>query len=165
MNTDAGEEGDLLNMKTEHKEITGKGHNFEYIVSACLCGEKTRYDGKVFVSDKIKRLVDEGKAITVCPEVLGGLKVPRLPCEIKNSRVINIASDDKTEHFVDGAFKTLEIAKKYGIKKAILKEYSPSCGSKYIYDGTFTKTLIPGQGITTRLLQLNDIEVISDEEF
>jgi uncharacterized protein YbbK (DUF523 family) len=160
-----GEEVDLSSIENEHIEITGEGNNFEYIVSACLCGEKTRYDGKVLVTDKIKRLVDEGKAIMVCPEVLGGLKVPRLPCEIKSGRVINIASDDKTEHFIKGAFKTLETAKNYGIKKAILKEKSPSCGSKYIYDGTFTKALIKGRGITTRLLQLNDIEVISEEEF
>ncbi|MDD4437079.1 MAG: 2-thiouracil desulfurase family protein [Tissierellia bacterium] len=160
-----GEEVDLSSIKNEHIEITGEGNNFEYIVSACLCGEKTRYDGKVLVTDKIKRLVDEGKAIMVCPEVLGGLKVPRLPCEIKSGRVINIASDDKTEHFIEGAFKTLETAKNYGIKKAILKEKSPSCGSKYIYDGTFTKALIKGRGITTGLLQLNDIEVISEEEF
>jgi len=160
-----GEEVDLLNIKNNHIGIVGKGHNFEYIVSACLCGENTRYDGKVFVSNKIKKLVDEGKAIMVCPEVLGGLKVPRLPCEIKNGRVVTITSDDKTEYFVDGAIKTYEIAKKYGIKKAILKEKSPSCGCKYVYDGTFTKTLIHGQGITTRLLQLKDIEVISDEEF
>lgn len=147
------------------KEIADRVYDFEYIVSACLCGEKTRYDGKVLVSDKIKKLVDEGKAIKVCPEVLAGLSVPRLPCEIKNGRVVNIASDDKTDYFVDGALKTLETAQKYGIKKAILKEKSPSCGCKFIYDGTFTKTLIQGQGITTRLLRLNNIEVISDEDF
>lgn len=159
-----GEEVDLLDIEYGDIEVVDRGHNFEYIVSACLCGEKTRYDGKVFVNDKLKGLVDKGKAILVCPEIAGGLKVPRLPCEIKNGRVVNFSADDKTEHFVDGAFKTLEIAKKYGIKKAILKEKSPSCGSKYIYDGTFTKSLIHGQGITTRLLQMNDIEVISDQE-
>ncbi|MDI9496556.1 MAG: DUF523 domain-containing protein, partial [Bacillota bacterium] len=79
--------------------------------------------------------------------------------------VVNTALEDKTENFVDGAHKTLELAKKYGIKKAILKEKSPSCGTKYIYDGTFTKTLVPGQGITARLLQENGIDVISDEDF
>lgn len=147
------------------KEMTERVYDYEYIVSACLCGEKVRYDGKAFVSDKIKKLVDEGKAIMVCPEVSGGLSIPRLPCEIKNGRVINISSDDKTDYFVDGAINILETAQKYGIKKAILKEKSPSCGSKFIYDGTFTKTLIPGEGITTRLLRLNNIEVISDEDF
>jgi len=101
----------------------------------------------------------------VCPEVDAGLKTPRLPCEIKNGRVINISSDDKTDYFVNGAMKTLKTAQKYGIKKAILKEKSPSCGSSCIYDGTFNKKLIPGEGITTRLLRLNGIEVISDEEY
>lgn len=147
------------------KNIVERGLNYEYVVSACLCGEKTRYDGKGFVSEKIKKLVDEGRAIMVCPEVLGGLSVPRLPCEIRCGRVINIASDDKTDFFVDGAIKTLEIAQKHSIKKAILKEKSPSCGSKFIYDGTFSKKLIPGEGIATRLLRLNNIDVISDEDF
>ncbi|WMJ78104.1 MULTISPECIES: DUF523 domain-containing protein [unclassified Sedimentibacter] len=140
-------------------------HSFEYVVSACLCGEKSRYDGKIIVSEKIKKLVDEGKAIMVCPETSGGLSVPRLPCEIKNERVINTSSEDMTDFFIQGAHKVLETAKKYGIKKAILKEKSPSCGSRCIYDGTFSKTLIPGEGMTTKLLRSNGIEVISDEEF
>lgn len=159
------EEINLFDNENDNLEIIEIGHNFKYIVSACLCGEKTRYDGKVFVSEKIKKLVDEGKAIMICPEVMGGLKVPRLPCEIKNGRVINITSDDKTSNYVDGAIKTLETAQKYNITKAILKEKSPSCGSNFIYDGEFTKKLIHGEGITTRLLRLNNIEVISDEEF
>ncbi len=146
-------------------DMCDKEHYYEYIVSACLCGEKTRYDGKISISEKVKNLVDEGKAIMVCPEVDGGLSVPRLPCEIKGGRVLNVESEDMTDYFVDGAIKTLETAQKYGIKKAILKEKSPSCGSRLIYDGTFSKTLIPGEGITARLLRLNDIEVISDEEF
>lgn len=101
----------------------------------------------------------------ICPEVDGGLKVPRLPCEIKDGKVINTESDDMTEYFIAGAVKTLETAQNYGIKKAILKEKSPSCGSTYIYDGTFSKTLIKGEGITARLLRSNDIEVISSEDF
>lgn len=140
-------------------------NNYEYLVSACLCGEKCRYDGKVFISDTIKELVDNGKAIMICPEVLGGMSVPRLPCEIKNNKVININNEDKTDNFMDGAIKVLELAKTYGIKKAILKEKSPSCGSKYIYDGNFNRNLIPGVGLTTKLLRENGIQVISDESF
>ena len=140
-------------------------NNYEYIVSACLCGEKCRYDGKVFILDTIKELVDNGKAIMVCPEVLGGMSVPRLPCEIKNNKVLNINNEDKTDDFMDGAIKVLELAKKYEIKKAILKEKSPSCGSKYIYDGNFNRNLIPGEGLTTKLLRENGIQVISDESF
>lgn len=140
-------------------------NNYEYIVSACLCGEKCRYDGKVFILETIKELVDNGKAIMVCPEVLGGMSVPRLPCEIKNDKVLNINNEDKTDDFMDGAIKVLELAKKYEIKKAILKEKSPSCGSKYIYDGNFNRNLIPGEGLTTKLLRENGIQVISDESF
>ncbi|WP_326911171.1 2-thiouracil desulfurase family protein [Sedimentibacter sp. MB31-C6] len=158
-----GEVLDLMN--NQNITITDKGHDFEYIVSSCLCGVKCRYDGKEITSEKIKKLVDEGKAIMVCPEVLGGMPVPRLPCEIKNNRVYTITSDDKTSYYISGAKKALEIAKKYGIKKAILKEKSPSCGSNHIYDGTFSRTLISGEGLTTKLLRQNGIEVISDEEY
>ena len=139
--------------------------NYEYIVSACLCGEKVRYDGKEKTVKKIKQLIDEGKAIMVCPEVEGGLPVPRHPCEIQNDKVINTLGEDKTSEFKKGAEITLQLCKKYNIKKAILKEKSPSCGSKCIYDGTFSRTPIPGQGITAKLLRENGIEVISDEEF
>lgn len=138
---------------------------YEYIVSACLCGEKCRYDGKSSLSEKIKKQCDEGIALMVCPELEGGLAVPRHPCEIKNGRVINTQNEDKTENFVAGAKKTLDLAKKYNIKKAILKEKSPSCGSKFIYDGSFSRTLIKGKGITASLLYENGIEIISDEEF
>ena len=158
-----GDEINLLNEENQNIEIQDTGHSYKYIVSSCLCGEKTRYDGKIIINEKIKKLVDDNKALMVCPELLGGMSVPRLPCEIKNGRVINITSDDKTNYYVEGTIKTLDIANKFGIKKAILKEKSPSCGSSYIYDGSFTKKLIPGEGITTRLLRLNNIEVISDE--
>lgn len=137
---------------------------YEYIVSACLCGEKARYDGKANTNEKIKQLVEEGKALPVCPEIEGGLPVPRHPCEIKNNKVINNTGEDKTVNFVKGAEKTLQLCKKYKIKKAILKEKSPSCGTSLIYDGTFTRTLIPGHGITAKLLRENGIQVISDEE-
>ncbi len=146
-------------------DISNNNTKYEYIVSACLCGEITRYDGKVIISDKIKKLVDEGKAIMVCPEVDGSLNVPRLSCEIRNNKVINTSSEDNTDAFINGAIKTLETAQSYGIKKAILKEKSPSCGSSFIYDGSFTKTLIPGEGLTTKLLREHGIEVVSDEDF
>lgn len=139
--------------------------NYEYIVSACLCGEKVRYDGKANTIEKVRQLIDEGKAIMICPEVDGGMTVPRHPCEIQNNKVINRLGEDKTSDFEKGAEKALRLCKKYNIKKAVLKEKSPSCGSNCIYDGTFTGTLIPGQGITAKLLRENGIEVISDEEF
>lgn len=138
---------------------------YEYIVSACLCGEKVRYDKKANSNEKIKQLVREGKALPVCPEIEGGLPVPRQPCEIRNNTVINNIGRDKTVNFIKGAEKTLELCKTHKIKKAILKEKSPSCGSKHIYDGTFTKTLISGQGITAKLLSENGIQVFSEEDF
>lgn len=140
-------------------------NNYEYIVSACLCGENCRYDGKSTLSEKVKQLVDEGKAIMVCPEVEGGLPIPRHPCEIRDNKIINNQNEDKTTEFIKGAENVLKIAKQRNIKKAILKEKSPSCGSSFIYDGTFSRKLINGQGITTRLLRDNGIKVISDEEF
>ncbi|MBP1926365.1 uncharacterized protein YbbK (DUF523 family) [Sedimentibacter acidaminivorans] len=139
--------------------------SYEYIISACLCGEKCRYDGKEFTLEQAKELIDNGKALIICPEVLGGMSVPRPPCEIVGDKVINIDKEDKTDNFKVGAIKVLEIANKYGIKKAILKEKSPSCGSKFIYDGSFNKKLIPGEGITTSLLRKNGIHVISDEDY
>jgi len=161
-----GNDIDLMYDETQFNiVISGKGHNFEYIVSSCLCGEKCRYDGKVFVSEKVNALINSGRAIMVCAEILGGMTVPRLPCEINNNRVYNITSDDKTEYYINGARKVLDIAKKYGINKAVLKEKSPSCGSNFIYDGTFSRTLIHGEGIATKLLRENGVEVISDEEF
>nr|WP_300094249.1 DUF523 domain-containing protein [Sedimentibacter sp.] len=140
-------------------------NNYEYIVSACLCGENCRYDGRSTLSEKVRKLVDEGKAIMVCPEVEGGLPIPRHPCEIRDNKIVNTQNEDKTEEFISGAEKVLKIAEKHNIKKAILKEKSPSCGSSFIYDGTFSRKLIKGQGITTRLLRENGIEVKSDEEF
>lgn len=140
-------------------------NNIEYIVSACLCGEKCRYNGKSTLSENVKKLVDDGRAIMACPEVEGGLSVPRHPCEIRGSRIINDHGEDKTENFIKGARKILELAEKHNIKKAILKEKSPSCGSRFVYDGTFSKKLVEGQGITSKLLRENGIEVISDEDF
>ena len=138
---------------------------YEYIVSACLCGEKVRYDKKANSNEKIIQLVREGKALPVCPETEGGLPVPRQACEIRNNKVINNIGRDKTVNFIKGAEKTLELCKTHKIKKAVLKEKSPSCGTKHIYDGTFTGTLISGQGITAKLLSENGIQVFSEEDF
>lgn len=138
---------------------------YEYIVSACLCGQNCRYDGKSTLSEKIKKLIDDGKAIPVCPEVEGGLPIPRNPCEIRDNKVINNQNEDKTMEFIKGAEKVLKIAYEHNIIKAILKEKSPSCGSSFIYDGTFSRKLINGQGVTTKLLRENGIEVLSDEKF
>ena len=139
------------------------------LVSACLAGINCRFDGKNKVNKKIKKLVEEGKAICVCPEELGGLPSPRPMSEILNATgidvlegkgiVINEKREDVTLSFREGAYKTLDIAKKYKIKKAILKAKSASCGKGYIYDGSFAGTLRKGNGVTCALLLKNNIEV------
>ena len=132
------------------------------IVSACLAGINCRFDGRNNENKEIVKLVNEGKAIPVCPEQLGGLSTPRKPCEIKNGRVINEDKEDVTEYFINGANKVLKICEKYNCKKAILKSKSPSCGSDKIFNGEFNGVSIDGDGITTMLLKENGIEVISE---
>lgn len=140
-----------------------------YIVSACLAGVKCRYDGKANTHEKVKALVEEGKAIIVCPEVFGELTIPRTPCEIVKDengveRVLTMEGKDCTEAFKIGAEKTLEIAKTLGVKEAILKAKSPSCGCGQIYNGHFNRTLIEGDGLTTRLLKKNGIKVYTEKD-
>lgn len=140
-----------------------------YLISACLAGVNSRYDGGNNENDIILRLVKEGKALLVCPEQLGGLPTPRAACEIvldKNEerKVINKDGEDKTYNFILGAEETLHIAKKANIKKAILKAKSPSCGYGKIYDGTFSRKLIDGNGITAELLIQNGIEVFTEND-
>lgn len=135
-----------------------------YLVSACLCGINCKYNGKNNFNEKCLALLKEGKAIPVCPEQLGGLTTPRVPAEIINSSVVNKDGMDLTKEFKIGAEEVLKLAKTLKIKKAILKEGSPSCGCNYIYDGTFSGKKIKGEGITVKLLRSEGIEVISDEK-
>ena len=103
--------------------------------------------------------------IPICPEIYGGLPTPRPASEIKGDKVFNINNEDVTENFKKGAEETLKLAKRLGVKKALLKSKSPSCGYKKIYDGTFTNQLIDGNGITTRLLLENGFEVLTEKDF
>lgn len=140
-----------------------------YLVSACLAGINCRYDGKNSIVGGIEELVRNGKAIAICPELLGGLTIPRDSCEIVkvnegNLKVISKDGKDLTVAFEEGAQKTLKIAQTVGISTAILKSRSPSCGYGKVYDGTFTKTLIDGNGFTASLLAANGITVYTDEE-
>ena len=141
-----------------------------YIVSACLAGVKCRYDGEANINEKVTKLVEDGKAVLVCPEVLGDLPIPRKPCEIVKEeqgqeRVLTEDGIDCTEAFEKGALKTLEIAKIVGAKEAILKAKSPSCGCGQIYNGAFNRTLIEGDGLTARLLKQNGIKVYTEKDF
>ena len=134
------------------------------LVSACLLGVNCKYNGKNNKNDKVLEYIKDKYVIPICPEDFGGLPTPRIPSKINNKRVINKEENDVTNNFVTGANKVLEIAKTLGIKKALLKQKSPSCGSGKIYDGTFTGNIINGDGITTKLLKENNIEVITEED-
>ena len=134
------------------------------IVSACLCGINCKYDGKNNLNRALMERVMRGELLPVCPEVLGGLPIPRVPCEIKNGRVFTRDGRDVTEEFQMGAKKTLEIARAAGAKKAYLKQRSPSCGCGKIYDGSFSSRIMPGYGITAALLKRNGIDVLSEED-
>lgn len=135
------------------------------LVSACLCGERCRYDGRDACVPFFADLRARGLAVPVCPEVLGGLAVPRDPCERVGDRVMDAAGRDRTDAFTQGAFRALAIAREHGIAVAVLKERSPSCGPSTVYDGTFQARRIPGRGVTAALLAAHGIAVFSEETF
>ncbi len=134
------------------------------LVSACLLGVGCRYDGKEKGKSDVIRLLqrDDITLIPVCPEQLGGMKIPRPASEIRGDKVVNLEGEDVTANYRRGAEETLKLARLYGCRRAILKERSPSCGHGEIYDGTFTGTLTEGDGITATLLIGNGIEVIGE---
>ncbi len=136
------------------------------LISACLFGANVKYDGKNNKID-ISKLNKKYELIPFCPEVEGGLPTPRPPSEIisnKPLKIINSSGEDVTHYFLKGAKKALYICQKFNIKKALLKENSPSCGKNFIYDGSFSKILKRGQGITTSLLSKNSIKIFSEKE-
>lgn len=176
-----------------NKEYVKRREVRMYLVSACLAGVACRYDGKGHVDSKVMEIVNKGEAILVCPEVLAGLPTPRPRCEkraneanklyhrncnisetqlnkeyelIKNNLLQIICEDgrDLSKEFIQGAQKVLEIAKAANITTAVLKSKSPSCGKGFIYDGSFTGTLIEGNGVTAELLLQNGIKVITENE-
>jgi uncharacterized protein YbbK (DUF523 family) len=140
------------------------------VVSACLLGAPVRYNGKDKRSHHpvLQRWIDEGRVVSVCPEVLGGLGTPRPPAEIISvaglRRVHANDGRDVTGEFERGAAEALEQAVRHGARVAILKEGSPSCGSSYVYDGTFTSTPVTGEGVAAALLRSRGIRVFSEQE-
>ncbi|MDO5018569.1 MAG: DUF523 domain-containing protein [Lagierella massiliensis] len=131
------------------------------LVSSCMLGLHTRYDGNSSKFNVYDALKDKYEIIPFCPEQASGLSTPRKPCEIKGDKVINIDGEDKTIYFLRGAKETLNLCNLFNIKKAFLKSKSPSCGKGQIYDGTFTGNLVKGNGIVVDFLEKNGIEVIS----
>ncbi|GAA5135951.1 DUF523 domain-containing protein [Thalassotalea piscium] len=137
------------------------------LVSACLLGEKVRYDGNCQRQHHIKLAVwqQQGRIISICPEVSGGLSIPREPAEMQtDGRIITQQRIDVTNEFISGANKALLLCKKYQIRYALLKESSPSCGSNSVYDGTFSGQKIEGMGVTAKLLQAHGIKVFSEQQ-
>ena len=138
-----------------------------YLVSACLAGYNCRYDAKNCLDEEILELVNNGKALPLCPEQLGGLPTPRIsgelrPCDGEKVKVFGKNGEDLTEYYVRGANHTLAMCLAIGVRKAILKSRSPSCGCGVVYDGSFTGRLVPGDGVTTALLKRHGIEVRPD---
>ena len=131
------------------------------LVSACLLGVNCKYDGGNNYAKEIDEFLKDYEVIPICPEIMGGLPTPRIPSEKLKDKVITKDGADVTEQFVKGANECLFLAEKYDVKKALLKAKSPSCGSGKIYDGTFSHTIVDGDGITTELLRKHGIEIIS----
>jgi uncharacterized protein YbbK (DUF523 family) len=147
------------------------------LVSACLLGEKVRYHGGDAASahPTLRRWQKEGRLVAACPEVEGGLGTPRPPAEIvgpdggrgviARTAVVRTRSGvDVTDHFAAGAAAALDVARRHGVRVAILKDGSPSCGNSFVYDGTFSGARRAGVGVTAALLQMNGIRVFGDDE-
>lgn len=123
------------------------------LVSACLLGHNCKYSGGNNYDPALCELLKGHEVIPVCPEVMGGLSIPRVPCEIVEDKVIGADGNDYTYPYQLGAKKAIEIAKKEKIALAVLKKRSPSCGVSMVYDGTFTKRLVIKDGIFARELK------------
>ena len=141
------------------------------LVSACLLGVNCRYDGGNSRNENAVKRHKLEEFVPVCPEEAGGLPTPRPPVEIVGgdgndvldgkAKVMTADGEDKTEAFLKGAQHALKLAQSQGATRVVLKSKSPSCGCGTIYDGTFSGTLIVGDGVTAALLKRHGIEVIS----
>ena len=134
------------------------------LVSTCLLGVNCKYNGGNNYNEKVLDFIKDYEVIPVCPEIMGGLSTPRPPSERIGDKVINNQNIDVTNEYTKGANETLKLAQLFNVKKALLKAKSPSCGKGKIYDGTFTGTLIEGNGVTVELLESNGIEVITEQD-
>lgn len=146
------------------------------LISACLLGDPVRYDGKskFLHHPGLAMLIEQGRVIGLCPEVAGGLPVPRKAAEIQagdgaaviagKARVETRDGTDVTGCFLSGAQQALALCEQYDIRIAVLTESSPSCGSDRIYDGSFTRSAIAGSGVTAALLRQHGIEVFNQHQ-
>lgn len=144
------------------------------LVSSCLCGEKCKYSGGDNYHEKVVAYCEGKQVLKVCPEVLGGLQIPRPPAEIVGgsatdvlngkAKVLDCYGNDVTDAFVKGAYEVLKLAKENHITEAILKAHSPSCGKGMVYSGHFNGMRIKGNGLTAQQLLDAGISVKTEEE-
>ncbi len=132
------------------------------LVSACLLGVNCRYNGGGELAPGILELMERCHLVPVCPEIMGGLATPRTPAERRDGRVVTRDGQDVTGAYARGAEEAVRLAKLYRCRCALLKERSPSCGSGRIYDGTFTRKLIPGDGVTAAHLREEGVTVYGE---
>ena len=134
------------------------------LVSACLLGVACRYDGKSKPHPAVLALQETHQLIPVCGEIFGGLPTPRTPAERVGDRVLTEDGRDVTAEYRRGAEQVLALARRMGCTAALLKARSPACGSGEIYDGSFTRTLTAGDGVTAELLKQNGIAVFGESQ-
>ena len=134
------------------------------MVSACLLGDNVKYNGGSNRHEKVLEYIKGHEVVPVCPEMLGGLPVPRAPGEIQDGIVRNEDGTSVDYEYRTGAAKALEIAESERIDMAILQSRSPSCGVNQIYDGSFTGRKIKGMGVFARLLSENGYKVVDAED-
>lgn len=145
------------------------------LVSRCLLGHRVRYDGGAHGPfDQLQRWLDEGRVVALCPEVTGGLPTPRAPAEIRGGRggavldgklaVLTVEGEDVTAAFVDGAEQALALVREHGIRLALLKARSPSCGNLENYDGSFSGVRVAGEGVTAALLKRAGVKVFNETQ-
>jgi uncharacterized protein YbbK (DUF523 family) len=142
------------------------------LVSACLLGVPCAYDGRGRLAPELSALASHVPVVSVCPEVAGGLSIPRPTAEIVDgdgedvlegrARVVTAVGDDVTDAFLHGAERALAIVRRHAISIAILRQRSPSCGSACIYDGTHSGTLREGPGVTAALLRRHGVEILTE---
>lgn len=137
------------------------------LISGCLLGLSCRYDGacKPLSREILDRLREKFTLIPVCPEQLGGLSTPRNPAERVGDKVISSAGVDVTGEYQKGAQEVWKLAEFFDCRVALLKEKSPACGKDKIYDGSFSRTLIPGSGVAAELLQKKGVLVYGESEW
>ena len=145
------------------------------LVSRCLLGHRVRYDGGASGPfDQLQQWLDEGRVVPLCPEVAGGLPTPRAAAEIPGGQgaqvldgdaaVITTDGEDVTVQFLSGAHQALDLVREHGIRIAVLKANSPSCGNLLTYDGTFSGVKVGGEGVTAALLKRHGVRVFNELE-